>query len=249
VQDFHLVAQVPSSQIGKIVLKHLRLQQGERVLEIGCSIGTQARPLGRLGYRVIGVDTEFPLVNRFNQLARQDGIDEQHSLALVASGDCLPWCDHSFACVIATEVLEHTRQPEQVILEASRVLRPGGTICISVPTEKSERLFGRLHPQWFANSGHLHIFNRARLLESLRRAGLVVTTITGESFEWSLFWVVFAALRTPFDFTGTPTSHLYLVRAYWKMWRILTRLGIVAPLQRVGDRVFPKSLYVYGNKS
>ncbi len=235
-------------QIGKIVLDYLDLQPGDSILEIGCSIGTQARQLAALGYRVYGVDTELALVQRFNALAREENLWPDQASALVGDGGRLPFSNGAFACVIATEVLEHTADPARVLDEVRRVLKPSGTLCLAVPTENTERLFGRLNPKWAEYSGHLHIFSASRLLSLAAQAGFMVMRTRGESFEWSVFWLFFAALRTPFDFTGTPTAHLLLVRIFWKTWRILNALRIWPPIQKIGDRRFPKSIYVYAQK-
>lgn len=45
----------------------------------------------------------------------------------------IPFPDQSWDGIICTEVLEHTVDPEALIAEMYRVLRPGGTILITVP--------------------------------------------------------------------------------------------------------------------
>ena len=50
-----------------------------------------------------------------------------------ASAYHLPFRDQSFAVVVCTEVLEHTRSPEQVLSELRRILKPGGKLLLSVP--------------------------------------------------------------------------------------------------------------------
>lgn len=45
----------------------------------------------------------------------------------------LPFADASFACVIATALLEHVPNPRRVVREIHRVLRPGGVVYVEVP--------------------------------------------------------------------------------------------------------------------
>jgi len=45
----------------------------------------------------------------------------------------LPFRDEVFGVVVCTEVLEHTQSPELVLNELRRVLKPGGTLLLSVP--------------------------------------------------------------------------------------------------------------------
>lgn len=50
-----------------------------------------------------------------------------------ADGCYLPFADESFDCVICAELLEHIRNPIDVLKEVYRVLRPGGTLLLTVP--------------------------------------------------------------------------------------------------------------------
>lgn len=45
----------------------------------------------------------------------------------------LPFGEHSFDVILCTEVLEHVRDPMATLLEFFRVLRPGGSLVVSVP--------------------------------------------------------------------------------------------------------------------
>lgn len=233
------------TRVGKILVDRLRLQPGSRVLEIGSASGNQARQLAGLGYRVFGLDSDLPLIRSFNSFACQDGLT---AFGLVGDGQKLPFPDGCFDAVYSTEVLEHVPDPERLLAEANRVLKKGAVLCVGVPTEQPERLFRRLHPRWIQNSGHQQLFSTRTLRGLLEGNGFEITEVRGESFEWSLFWLIFATLRTPFDFTGTPTGHLLAVRIYLKVWRTLNQVYVVKPLQWVGDRVFPKSVYMYGFK-
>jgi SAM-dependent methyltransferase len=45
----------------------------------------------------------------------------------------LPFSNHSFDFVTCLEGLEHIENPQQAIREFARVLRPGGTVIVSIP--------------------------------------------------------------------------------------------------------------------
>jgi SAM-dependent methyltransferase len=48
-------------------------------------------------------------------------------------GNRLPFPDASFDGVIATQVMEHVRNPDILLSEISRVLKPGGTFLLTMP--------------------------------------------------------------------------------------------------------------------
>ena len=52
---------------------------------------------------------------------------------LFGSASQLPLQDDSFDTVILLEVLEHLERPQQALKEIQRVLRPGGTLILSLP--------------------------------------------------------------------------------------------------------------------
>ena len=52
-------------------------------------------------------------------------------------GEHLPYEDHSFDVIYSVSVLEHTQQPDQVIAETIRVLKPGGIAVLNFPNYSS----------------------------------------------------------------------------------------------------------------
>lgn len=58
---------------------------------------------------------------------------EGYRLLLLGRGARLPFSSSTFATVVCNSVLEHIPQVEPVVVEAARVLRPGGVFYFSVP--------------------------------------------------------------------------------------------------------------------
>ncbi len=98
------------------------------VLDVGCGGGTLLRLLGRRARRAVGVDVS----RQMRLLARS----RQHRAGLanctVREGDLagLPFGDESFDLVILDEVLTSTEDVLAGLVEARRVLRPGGQLLI-----------------------------------------------------------------------------------------------------------------------
>jgi SAM-dependent methyltransferase len=100
--------------------------QGEKVLEVGCGTGADLLQFAKHGALATGVD----LTTNHVELARIR-IGE---LAVVHKADArhLPFEDESFDFVYSHGVLHHCDEPEQVVREIFRVLRPGGRFNVHV---------------------------------------------------------------------------------------------------------------------
>src|SRR5688572_27872958 len=99
--------------------------RGQRLLEVGCGIGTDLARFARGGARVTGVDLAGTAID----LARKNF--ELHGLSAeelrVANGEALPYPAATFEVVYGHGVIQYTADPAQLIRECHRVLKPGGT--------------------------------------------------------------------------------------------------------------------------
>jgi SAM-dependent methyltransferase len=237
---------VPAAQeIQNINLAWLGLASGERLLDLGCATGAKSRKLARLGFHCFGVEPEANLVHTFNRLAAEELPADAVCLAVQGSATAIPLDRRAVHAVLLTEVLEHIEDTAAVLAEIGRVLEPGHILVVSVPTAATERLWGKLHPQLFRNSGHVHVFERARLEALLVEHGFRVEHVVGRNAEWTFFWLLHGLLRTPSDFTGAPLANEWVTSGFWLLIRVLRRLPLASTIKRVSNRLFPKSMYIY----
>jgi SAM-dependent methyltransferase len=94
---------------------------GSRVIEIGGGTGWQARILADHGYRVDSVDIHHPAGDRFFPVQLYDG-------------SALPFPDKHFDIVFSSNVLEHVTELDRLLLEMTRILKPGGKMVHVLPT-------------------------------------------------------------------------------------------------------------------
>jgi SAM-dependent methyltransferase len=97
---------------------------GREVLDLGCRTGAVTASFLE-GNRVVGMDVDRDAL----ALAAQRGIETVWGDIEVT----LPFEEGSFDAVVAGELLEHVREPADVVAEVRRLLRPGGTFAGSVP--------------------------------------------------------------------------------------------------------------------
>lgn len=99
----------------------LHMLEGD-VLDVGCGESPYRRFLPPYA-RYTGLDVEE--ATGFGMTSRP----EVHAF----DGRHIPFEDQSFDHILCTEVLEHAEYPDALVAEMLRVLRPGGTILVTVP--------------------------------------------------------------------------------------------------------------------
>lgn len=108
--------------------------RGRRVLEIGVGMGADLLRWARAGADVTGVDlTHRAVAVTIDRLAREDLSADVR----VADAEALPFADGEFDLVWSWGVLHHTPRTDTAILEACRVLRPGGRLKVMLYHRRS----------------------------------------------------------------------------------------------------------------
>lgn len=115
----------------KLILQNLNYRAKESLLEIGCGAGAVLGILGRAfpDLKLAGIDLE----NKQIEYAKQhlDRLKISNVDLRVGDAANLPWQDNSFDRLYAMWFLEHLPHPLQVLQEAKRVLKSGGTITLT----------------------------------------------------------------------------------------------------------------------
>jgi SAM-dependent methyltransferase len=132
-----------------------------RVLDVGCGIGDMLKFLRGS----VGVDINPKLVD----YCRSQGLE-----AHVMAADRLPFESESFDGVTLDNVLEHIAEPEPLLKEIDRVLRPGGRFVVGVPGTLGYSL----------DPDHKRFYSEAGLHERVRRAGFVHVKTLHSPFAW-----------------------------------------------------------------
>jgi ubiquinone/menaquinone biosynthesis C-methylase UbiE len=104
------------------------------LLDAGCGYGRISIPLLRAnrGLRCVGVDASPVMLEKYVQLARQEGVDDRVEL-YCGNIDTLPFADSYFDSVVSCAVLLHLPKPEtkRIVGEMRRVLAPNGVLVLA----------------------------------------------------------------------------------------------------------------------
>ncbi len=131
-----------------------------RVADLGCNTGYYLR---RSGPGSRGLDVS----ERNVAACKEQGLScDLHDLNRLP----LPLPDGAFDVVLLSHVLEHVHAPIRLLMEANRILAPGGQVVIGLPIEDS--LYSRLRMNYYGGpEGHIYSFSRRNLTKLLSIAG------------------------------------------------------------------------------
>lgn len=101
-------------------------------LDAGCGGGRFVVAIAKLGAKkVYGIDISEGAVLRAKERVRERGLDSVTDIR-VASVLALPFPNHTFDYVLSSGVIHHTPNPRHGFEEVARVVKPGGTLFLSV---------------------------------------------------------------------------------------------------------------------
>lgn len=224
-------------------LARLDVRPGHLLLDAGCGEGRHCFGSQNRGAHVVGLDLDLPAMKMPGKVLRKQG-REKGQLGAMLQGDAfhLPFADATFDRIICSEVMEHVHDYGSAVRELVRVLRPGGTIGVTIPTAITEWFYLAATRLYFESpGGHIRVFRPRDLALALARAGV---RVDGVGFAHALhtpYWLVRAGLGLD-DETPGPTRAFrsFLIRA--AVSRVWTRV------EHALDRVWPKSLVLYGTR-
>ena len=230
--------------IASVNLKHLNLTAASRILDFGSGRGALACELARRGYQVTACDIDG---QKLSQLPDRCSPQTISIVLLDADARALPFNDREFDAIICREVLEHIPDYSRILTEFHRILNPDGVLAISVPARLSERLCHWLDENWYEKSGHLRVFVKKALLAEFAASGWHTIKVENKQFFWAWNWLFLAMFKTRHTM-GEIENNLSLYKVLQRGWRILEALRIKGAVERIGNRIFPKSHFIYLKK-
>lgn len=144
----------------------MRVQSGQRVLDVGCGPGLDTLALAPLvgpSGQVVGLDADPAMVAEAQHRARTAGVD---GWATHEVGDAtqLPYARASFDACRSERLFQHLRAAPQTLAEMVRVTKSGGwvvvldtdfgTLSVDSPEADIERRLARVRAEQFLANGY-----------------------------------------------------------------------------------------------
>ncbi len=124
----------------------------DRILEIGCGIGTVVYELSEKGHDIAGIDISGEAIDYGRKKYSDMHLEVQ-------AAETLPYEDESFEVVLSFDLFEHIAAIDKHISEVRRVLRPGGYYLFQTPNKCSNIIYETLWTkslQWRRYHPSLH---------------------------------------------------------------------------------------------
>ncbi|MEX0840535.1 MAG: class I SAM-dependent methyltransferase [Parvibaculum sp.] len=232
-----------------IDLNVLGLRDGQRALDLGCGAGRHVHAMYyHAECHVVGIDLGFEDVKRtragFGTCPDMDPATRRSFSLSVGNALALPFPDRSFDKIICSEVLEHIPDYKQAVTEIERILKPGGTLAVSVPRYFPEWVCWKLSDDYHNEpGGHVRIFQESELKGAVESRGL------------SFFHRHFAhGLHSPYWWlkcaVGVKREDVKLVNLYKRFleWDILEGPWLTRTLEKLAGPLMGKSVVLYFTK-
>jgi SAM-dependent methyltransferase len=157
----------------------VRMDLGDRVLDIGCGIGNTTRLLDRPF--VVGMDVSTYYIEEFKKRVPDVEVI-QADIATLGSVESLR--DYGFDTIFSSNVIEHIEDDRAALSNMFEILAPGGRLVLLVPNYPA--LYGSM------DSADLHFrrYDRETLTERVLEAGFRLEKMFCLNFPGIFWWYV-----------------------------------------------------------
>jgi 2-polyprenyl-3-methyl-5-hydroxy-6-metoxy-1,4-benzoquinol methylase len=165
------------------------VESAAQVLEIGSGDGRLTASLAESSAKVVGIEIDNIAV-RLAASALQPMEN-----CVIAQADCyrLPFLAEKFDVVVMADVIEHLDKPEAALAEVARVLKSDGTLILTTPKWRPDRVW---------DVYHVHEYTPSEITNCLKNFFECVKI----SYFWPLFW-----------------SNVYSTKIGWRILRVYAR--------------------------
>ena len=150
-----------------------RIEERSKVLDIGCATGYFAKELQNKNCKTWGVEVDREAAKVAEKYC------ERVEVADLEREKKLPFKKGVFDYVLFLDVLEHARNPQEILQYSNQFLKRDGYIIISTPniahiSMRLKLLFGNFdyEKKGIMDETHIHFYTRKTLQELIQKSGL-----------------------------------------------------------------------------
>lgn len=146
----------------------------EAVLDFGCGSGVALPLLRRFANRVVGVDIDL---SPYHALSAHFSFPNEVEVYETNEHPLSRFHDNTFDVIISLDVLEHIDNLQDVFAEFCRIIKPGGMVIVSGPTESLFYRIGRLiaGKEYTGNYHVTNIYNIQMVMKTFMETKTVAT--------------------------------------------------------------------------
>lgn len=227
----------------------LNISPGDRILDMGCGPGRHVcGACANYEAAVFGADLNFndlvqAKTNIFLHEAYGGKLRGKWGLS-AADITALPFADNAFDHVICSEVMEHIPDDQKAAEELVRVLKPGGTLTVSVPRFFPEKICWKLSSAYSnTEGGHVRIYKKEEIIALFKDRGLTKrSSHYAHSIHAPYWWI--RCLVGPENDTALPVALYHRLLT----WDIMKKPKLTRTIDSVFNPVLGKSLVLYFRK-
>lgn len=229
-----------------------KITQDDVVLDVGCGEGNAVLFCAKQGAHVVFADVEEAKIAALMEKIKTTRAKKVEGF--VSDTLPLPLPDEYATKILATEVLEHTAEPEKIMEELVRVGRPGARYFLTVPDSRSELLQKPFaNPVYFTRPNHIQIFNKERFVRLVENSGLKVERYETWGFYWTFFMSLFWLVHQKGDLQGAVLDAIHppyhpVLQSWSNTWAGLMELKGAETVMESFDQYLPKTQLIIAQK-
>ena len=226
----------------------INIKENDCVLDLGCGEGRHTiaalfhHPQAHVYYLDLSINDIKTTQKKIHDFFHHT---QPHTLGVQATGINLPFGDQSFDHIICSEVLEHIPAYQLFLTEITRILKPNGTLTISVPRYWPEKICWALSKEYYSvPGGHVRIFRYAQLKKEIESLPfLFLKRHWAHALHVPYWWLKCAFWSRGDDFI--------LIRWYHKLlvWDLIKTPAITRWIEKIFNPLMGKSVVMYFRKT
>ncbi len=161
---------------------------GAAIADVGCGGGIFSEALARNGARVTGIDATRELIDVACEHALQSAIEIDYRLG--TSSELAASNAAGFDAVVCMELIEHVPDPDALLRDCARLLKPNGLLIVSTLNRTPEAYALGIVAAEYAFSllprgthDYANFIKPSELARSARRYGLALEDVSGMAYN------------------------------------------------------------------